>query len=188
MADEVRHAIERAIGTSYFTQPIPQSVGARARYLLKREGGSVARAARRAGVAPSTFRRWTASKDLKQRITPAAAGRLRGQVELEWQPGLRARRIKQLAARGGVTVETRARFGFQAPAGTTDDPRLRLIAQHLPNDGADLLAAYQAGAPEAALRDIIALGLQEQYFRDAGARANGLTTEINDIDYIDLDF
>lgn len=188
MADEVRNAIERAIGTSYFTQPIPQSVGARARYLLKREGGSVARAAARTGVSPTTFRRWAASRDLKQRITPAAAGRLRTQVEAEWQPGLRARRIKQLAAAGGVTVDARAQFGFSAPIGTTDDPRERRITQRLPSDGQTLLDAYQAGVPEQGLRDIIAAGLQDQYFQDAGSRAQGLQVEFTGIQYIDLEF
>lgn len=189
MADTVTGAIEAAIGTGYFTKPIPASVGARARYLLKREGGSVARVARRVGVAQSTVRRWASSKDLKQAITPRTATRLQQEVESEWQPGLRRARVRQLVAGGGVTVETRATFGYMAPAGTTDDPRLRRIAQRLPGVGADLLKAYQAGASERDLANIVALGLQREYFQDRGARAEQLrTVELTDIDYMNLEF
>ncbi len=42
-------------------------------------------------------------------------------VRARWQPVVRGRRRKQAAASTGITVETRARFGYTAPVGTTDD-------------------------------------------------------------------
>lgn len=39
------------------------------------------------------------------------------------------------------------------------------------------------------MRQIIAEGFKEIYFQDSGARAMGLSdVEINDIDYLDLDY
>jgi hypothetical protein len=56
-----------------------------------------------------------------------------------------------------------------------------------PATAAALFAAYQAGADEQQLRQILAQGLGHAYFRDRGRRAQGLDVEINAIDYIDLD-
>jgi hypothetical protein len=35
---------------------------------------------------------------------------------------------------------------------------------------------------------VIAKGLQEQYFKDRGRRADGLLVEFTDIDYVELEF
>lgn len=187
---EVQDAISRAIGTSYQTKPVPRSVGAQARYLLAREKGSVAAAARRVGVTPRTFKGWTQSHDLKKRITPAKAAKLHAETEKEWQPGLRRAAIRQLATNAaGVVVETRAQFGFTSAAGSTDDPRMRRITQALPADVAQQLAAgFAGGRTEQQLRDQVALGLQQYYFREGGTRAQDLICELTDIQYIDLDF
>lgn len=86
-------------------------------------------------------------------------------------------------------METRARFGFTAAPGTTDDGRIRLITQHLPPQyAARLFDAQTAGASEQQLQAVIAEGLQEQYFKDRGRRAEGLLVEFTDIDYVELDF
>jgi hypothetical protein len=174
----------------YQTRPIPQSLGAQARYLLRRERGNVRAAAARVGVSESTFRRWTRSKALKARATPARAAALRREVTKEWQPGLRRRAERQLAAGAQrVTVEMRGTFGYDAPAGTTDQARLRRITQTLPANYAQQLAqARAAGGSEQAMRDIVAKGLGEVYFRDSGRRASGLEVRITDIDYIQLEF
>jgi hypothetical protein len=93
------------------------------------------------------------------------------------------------ATQTGITVETRARFGFTASPGTTDDGGIRLITHHLPVTYADrLFQAQETGATEEDLKNIVALGLQEQYFKDNGRRAQGLTVEFTDIDYLDLDY
>ncbi|YCN81264.1 XRE family transcriptional regulator, partial [Streptomyces lincolnensis] len=46
-----------------------------------------------------------------------------------------------------------------------------------------------AGAGDQQMRGIIAEGFKEIYFQDGGGRAMGLSdVEINDIDYLDLDY
>lgn len=52
-------------------------------------------------------------------VRPDPGGRASG-------PGAKA------AATGGLMVETRVRFGFTATPGTTDDARMRRLAQALP--------------------------------------------------------
>ena len=83
--------------------------------------------------------------------------------------------------------ETRARFGFTAAPGTTDDGRMRRLTQSLPPEYAGrLFSAREQGASERELERIAAEGLQEVYFKDGGRRAGGLTVEFTDIDYIDF--
>ena len=90
---------------------------------------------------------------------------------------------------GGITVETRARFGFTAAPGSTDDPRLRRITEHLPPAYAQqLFDAHASGATEQQLAAIVAQGLQEMYFKDRGRRAQGLVVDLNTIDYLDLSY
>lgn len=62
---------------------------------------------------------------------------------------MRKRRQKQAAATGGITVETRARFGYTAPIDTTDDGRFRRLTVHLPPAYAQrLFDARDAGASD----------------------------------------
>jgi hypothetical protein len=69
---------------------------------------------------------------IDQAPLPQLADRLAVEVRRDWQPMVRRRARKQAATATGITVETRARFGFTAALGTTDDGRIRLITQHLP--------------------------------------------------------
>lgn len=103
---------------------------------------------------------------------------------------MRKRRQKQAATTGGITVETRARFGYTAPVGTTDDGRFRRLTVHLPPDYAQrLFAVRREGAGDRQMRQIIAEGFREVYFQDGGGRAVGLSdVAIDDIDYLDLDY
>lgn len=95
----------------------------------------------------------------------------------------------QAATTGGIIIDTRARFGFTAAPGTTDDPRLRPITQGLPPAyAARLFDARAADAPEQQLQDIVAEGLQEIYFKDHGRRAHGLLVDLTDIDYLDVEY
>ncbi len=87
----------------------------------------------------------------------------------------------------GIVIETRARFGFTAAPGTTDDGRMRRLTQVLPPGyAARLFSARDQGASERELERIAAEGLQEVYFKDGGRRAGDLTVEFTDIDYIEF--
>jgi hypothetical protein len=118
------------------------------------------------------------------------AARIDAAVRSRWQPQVRKRRQKQAAVSGGITVETRARFGYTAPVGTTDDGRFRRLTVHLPAAYARrLFDARNTGASDQQMRQIIAEGFKEVYFQDGGVRAMGLSeVALNDIDYLDLDY
>ncbi|WP_328541099.1 telomere-protecting terminal protein Tpg [Streptomyces sp. NBC_00344] len=173
--------------TNVFTRPIPKTAGAQIRFLVKHEKGSTRTVAQRLGISQRTVERYLTGQIKKPR--PDLAERLAGEVRKDWQPLIRQRARKQAATEGGITIETRARFGFTAAPGTTDDGRLRLITQHLPPAyAARLFAAQEQGATEQRLQNIAAEGLQEQYFKDRGRRAEGLVVELTDIDYIELGY
>lgn len=181
---EAQDAIEQALQNTS-TRPIPKSPAARMRALHRAEKGSTKNVAARLGTSPATVRRYLTGRAKTPK--PGLAAALEKEVRRTWQPGLRQRAIKQAAATG-ITVETRARFGFTAATGTTDDPRLRRITEHLPpTTAAQLLNAHQAGADEQQLREILADGIGHSYFRDQGRRAHDLGVELADIDYLDLD-
>jgi hypothetical protein len=110
------------------------------------------------------------------------------EVAKTWQPVVRRRARRQAAATGGITVDTRARFGYTAPVGTTDDPRERRLTVHLPPRYARrLFDAQEQGASDRQLRGIVAEGLQEVYFKDGG-RDQGLEVEFTDVMYFDVEF
>jgi transcriptional regulator with XRE-family HTH domain len=172
--------------TKAFTRPIPKSAQAQIRFLVKQEKGSTRTVAQLLGVSQRTVERYL--KGQLKRPRKDLAARLAGEVRKRWQPKVRDRVKKQAATATGIVIETRARFGFTAAPGTTDDGRLRLITQHLPPAyAARLFEAQAAGATEQQLRNIAAEGLQEIYFKDRGCRAQGLLVEFTDIDYIELD-
>ncbi|GLF94879.1 telomere-protecting terminal protein Tpg [Streptomyces yaizuensis] len=169
-----------------FTREPPKGTQARVRFLLGRLRTTKA-VAEAIGVTRRSVERYLSG----ERKTPPApiADRIEKEVRARWQPRVRERRRREAAARTGITVETRARFGYSAPIGTTDDPRLRRLTVHLPPDYADrLFTAQRQGADDRRLRGIVAEGLQRVYFRDDGARAAELEVEITDIDYLDLSY
>ncbi|MEV7526592.1 XRE family transcriptional regulator [Streptomyces sp. NPDC091371] len=170
----------------HFTRPIPKSAGAQMRYLLKqlKSTKSVAAAL---NISQRTVERYI--KNQIKQPKPALAARLEAEVRRRWQPLVRKRARDKAARTTGLVIETRARFGFTAAPGTTDDGRMRRITQHLPPEyAARLFAAQDAGAAESQLRQIAAEGLQEIYFKDNGARATSLLVEFTDIDYVDFAF
>ena len=98
------------------------------------------------------------------------AAKIDAAVRQRWQPQVRKRRRKQAAAATGITVETRARFGYTVPIGTTDDGRYRRLTVHLPATYAQqLFDARDAGASDQQMRDIIAEGFKECISRTAAA-------------------
>ncbi|MEV5523691.1 hypothetical protein AB0N43_24920 [Streptomyces pseudogriseolus] len=88
----------------------------------------------------------------------------------------------------GLVVSTRARFGFTAAAGTTDDARIRDVTQALPPEYADqLFTAREQGATEQQLQQIAADGLARMYFRANNSRAHGLGVEFTDVERLDIE-
>lgn len=86
-----------------------------------------------------------------------------------------------------MVVHTRARFGFRAGAGSSDDPRLRLVTAHLPGTVTrEMFAALEAGADEKRHELILSRALGHAYFRDGGQRGHGLQVVLGDIDFIDF--
>jgi len=137
------------------------------RVLLRAEKGSTRAVAGRLGVSQRTVERYLAGQRKKPRQALREA--LNREVRKAWQ--------------------TRARFGYTAPIGTTDDPRMRRLTVHLPPAyAARLFDAQQQGAADQRLRDIVAEGLQEVYSKDNGARAQGLEVALTDIDYFDVSY
>lgn len=89
---------------------------------------------------------------------------------------------------GGLVLTTRARFGFTAAPGTTDDARIRDITQALPPRWADrLFEARDSGANEQQLQQIAADGLAQMYFRANNSRAHGLGVEFTDVERLDIE-
>jgi hypothetical protein len=70
--------------------------------------------------------------------------------------------VQEFSTNTGLVVDTRARFGFTAAPGTTDDARIRHLTLDLPPQYvARLFEAQDAGASEQQLHDIAAKGLGE---------------------------
>ncbi|MFF3727740.1 telomere-protecting terminal protein Tpg [Streptomyces erythrochromogenes] len=178
---EIEDAIGRA-DQEAFTKDPPKTLKGRINFLLKQLKSTRAVAAE-LGVSQRAVERYRKG----DRKTPpkVVADRIEGAVRARWQPVVRGRRRKQAAATTGITVETRARFGYTAPVGTTDDGRMRRLTARLRPAP---LRRPARGADDRDLRAIVAEGLQEIYFRDGGTRADQLRVEFTDIDYCDVSF
>ncbi|MFJ2736018.1 MULTISPECIES: telomere-protecting terminal protein Tpg [unclassified Streptomyces] len=183
---EIDDAIERADREGFTRQP-PKTLQARINFLMKQLRTTKA-VAQEIGVSQRSVERYR--KGERKHPPQAIAERIDAAVRARWQPQVRRRRRKQAATTTGITVETRARFGYTAPIGTTDDGRFRRLTVHLPPTYAQrLFNAREAGAGDQQMRQIIAEGFKEIYFQDGGARALGLSdVTLNDIDYLDLDY
>jgi hypothetical protein len=183
---EIDDAIERADRESFTREP-PKTLKGQIGYLLKQLGSAKAVAAE-LGVTADSVNRYR--RGARKHARADVAAKIDDAVRQRWQPQVRKRRQRQAATTGGITVETRARFGYTAAVGTTDDGRFRRLTVHLPAEYARrLFEARDAGASDQQMRGIIAEGFKNVYFQDGGGRAMGLSdVEINDIDYLDLDY
>ncbi|WP_328982798.1 XRE family transcriptional regulator [Streptomyces mirabilis] len=183
---EIENAIERADRESFTHEP-PKTLKGQIGYLMKQLKSTRA-VAQEIGVSQRSVERYR--KGERKHPPKHIADKIDAAVRSRWQPLVRKRRRTQAAATGGITVETRARFGYTAPVGTTDDGRFRRLTVHLPPEYAQrLFDARDAGASDQEMRGIIAEGFKDVYFQDGGSRAMGLSdVEINDIDYLDLDY
>ncbi|MFE7194054.1 telomere-protecting terminal protein Tpg [Kitasatospora sp. NPDC057541] len=184
--EEIIDAIDRA-APEHFTQALPKSAQAQMRALVKAAKGDKKAVAQRLGVDPNTVRRYLKG----ERKHPRAALReaLLRELQKVWQPGIRRQARKKAATSTGITVEVWAYFGYTAPVGTTDEPRLRHLTVHLPPEWADrLFAAQDEGAGDQQMRDIMAEGFQEIYFQNGGSRAENLEVEFTGIQAIDVSY
>ncbi|WP_394813079.1 telomere-protecting terminal protein Tpg [Streptomyces boetiae] len=180
IGDSIEAALQAAS-----TRPLPASPTKRMEIIVRAENGSTKRAAARLGCSQRQVERYL--KGEVRRPTPRLAAALEGEARRDWQPRVRQRAIRR-AGQVGITVETRARFGFRAAAGSTDDARMRRITEQIdPWTARALLAAYQAGKTEDQLSEILAEGLAYAYFQDRGRRAAGLDVTMTDIDYLDVE-
>ncbi|WP_328760277.1 telomere-protecting terminal protein Tpg [Streptomyces sp. NBC_00271] len=183
---EIEDAIERADREAFTRQP-PKTLKSQIGYLIKQLKTTRA-VAEEIGVSQRSVERYR--KGERKHPPQAIAERIDAAVRQRWQPQVRKRRQKQAATATGITVETRARFGYTAPIGTTDDGRFRRLTVHLPPAYAQrLFDARNTGASDQQMRQIIAEGFKDVYFQDGGSRATGLSdVTLNDIDYLDLDY
>ncbi|MCP3822859.1 XRE family transcriptional regulator [Streptomyces sp. A3M-1-3] len=178
--DGLDKAVQRA-----FTRSIPKSAPAQMRYLVKKLKGTKA-VADLLGISQRTVERYV--KDEIKHPRKALAGRLEREVKSRWQPQIRAKAKQAAATTGGIVIDTRARFGYTAAPGTTDDSRLRHLTVALPPVyAARLFEARDQGASDQHLQEIAAEALQEVYFKDGGRRAAGLLVEYTDLEHIEFD-
>lgn len=124
----VHEAIERA-GQEVFTHEPHKTPKGRINVLLKQLKTTKA-VFQELGITQRSAERYRTGA--RKQPPKAIADRLDAAVRARWQPRVRDRRRKQAATRTGITVEARARFGYRAPIGTTDDGRQRRITVHLP--------------------------------------------------------
>ncbi|MFF3891238.1 telomere-protecting terminal protein Tpg [Streptomyces sp. NPDC001914] len=120
---------------------------------------------------------------------PDLAARLEREVKARWQPQIRARARKKAATTGGIVIDTRARLGYTAPIGSTDQDRIRHLTVALPPQyAARLFDAQQAGAGDQELQEIAAEALKEVYFQDGGRRAGSLEeVRFMDVEHLEFD-
>jgi hypothetical protein len=180
----INEAVDRA-GEEVFTRQPPKTLKGRINFLLGKLKTTKA-VAQELGITQRSVERYRTGE--RRRPPRPIADRIDAAVRARWQPQVRDRRRRQAATTTGITVEARARFGYTAPVGTTDDGRLRRITVHLPAEYARRLFDAQQGTGAQSLNEIIAEGLQEMYFKDHGRRADQLEVEFTDIDYIDIAF
>ncbi|MET9351344.1 telomere-protecting terminal protein Tpg [Streptomyces termitum] len=118
---EIVQGLERALRT----RPVPSDTKARLRFLLAAHRGSTLRVAAVLGVSQRTVQRWVTKKPgARRQPGPAQIQAIEAAVLERWQPRIRAR-LQARAEAEGFVLHTRARFGFAAAAGASDDPRAR---------------------------------------------------------------
>lgn len=167
LGDSLDAAVQKS-----FTRPAPKSAGPQMRYLVKQLKGTKA-VAELLGMSQRQVERYVADQAKHPRKDLAA--RLEREVKKRWQPQIRAKARQKAATTGGIVIDTRARLGYTAPIGSTDEDRIRHLTVALPpRYAARLFEAREAGASDRELNDIAAEALKEVYFQDNGRRAGQL--------------
>ncbi|MFJ8982387.1 telomere-protecting terminal protein Tpg [Streptomyces sp. NPDC102282] len=178
--DGLDQAVQKA-----FTRPAPKSAGAQMRFLVKQYKGTRA-VAQMLRVSQRTVERYV--KDQIKKPRPDLAARLEREVKARWQPQIQARAKERAATTGGIVIDTRARLGYVAPIGSTDEDRIRQLTVALPpQHAARLFEAQARGAGDDRLREITAEALRETYFQDGGRRAGSLEeVRFTDIEHLEF--
>ncbi|MCP3771241.1 MULTISPECIES: telomere-protecting terminal protein Tpg [unclassified Streptomyces] len=169
-----------------FTRPAPKSAPAQMRYLVKQLRGTRA-AARTLRISQRTVERYV--KDQIKKPRPDLAACLEREVKKRWQPQIRAKARAKAASTGGIVIDTRARMGYTAPIGPTDQDRIRHLTVALPPVyAARLFDAQEQRATDQQLQEIAAEALKEVYFQDSGRRAGSLKeVRFTDIEHLEFD-
>ncbi|MFZ4178302.1 telomere-protecting terminal protein Tpg [Streptomyces griseoincarnatus] len=169
-----------------FTRPAPKRAPAQMRYLVKQFKGTKP-VAQMLQISQRTVERYVRGQIKKPR--PDLAARLEREVKKRWQPQIRAKARQQAATTGGIVIDTRARIGYTAPIGSTDEDRLRHLTVALPpRYAARLFEAQEQGATDQHLKKIAAEALKEVYFQDGGRRAGQLEeVRFTDIEHLEFD-
>ncbi|MBT2897962.1 MULTISPECIES: XRE family transcriptional regulator [unclassified Streptomyces] len=180
IGDGLEKAVQKA-----FTRPAPKNAGTQMRYLVKQLGGTKA-VARMLRVSQRTVERYV--KDQIRKPRPDLAARLEREVKKRWQPQIRAKARKKAATTDGIVIDTRARLGYTAPIGSTDQDRVRHLTVALPPQyAARLFDAQEQGATEQQLQELAAEALKEVYFQDDGRRAGSLEeVRFTDIEHLEF--
>ena len=179
--DGLEQAVHKA-----FTRPVPKSAPARMRYLVQQLKGTKA-VAQTLRISQRTVERYVKNQIKKPR--PDLAARLEREVKARWQPQIRAKARETAASTGGIVIDTRARLGYKAPIGSTDETRIRHLTVALPpRHAARLFEAQEQGAADDRLREIAAEALKEIYFQDGGRRAGSLEEiRFTDIEHLEFE-
>ncbi|MFJ5919681.1 telomere-protecting terminal protein Tpg [Streptomyces ardesiacus] len=180
-ADGLDAAVQKA-----FTRPAPKTAPAQMRYLVRQLKGTRA-VARLLRVSQRTVERYV--KDQIKKPRPDLAARLEREVRRRWQPQIRAKAKAKAATTDGIVIDTRARMGYTAPIGSTDQDRIRHLTVALPPPyAARLFEAQEQGAGDDRLREITAEALKEVYFQDNGRRAGSLEdVRFTDVEHLEFD-
>ncbi|MFE6132551.1 telomere-protecting terminal protein Tpg [Streptomyces sp. NPDC056437] len=179
--DGLEQAVQKA-----FTRPIPKSAGAQMRYLVK-QYKSTKQVAQMLRISQRTVERYV--KDQIKKPRRDLAQRLEREVRKRWQPQIRRRAKETAATSEGIVIDFRARLGYTAPIGSTDQDRIRHLTVALPPQyAARLFTAQEQGATERQLQEIAADALKEVYFQDGGRRAGSLEeVRFTDIEHIEFE-
>ncbi|MEU7153858.1 helix-turn-helix transcriptional regulator [Streptomyces sp. NPDC045456] len=176
-----------AMRARFQTRSIPKTAKGQFNALMRKEKGNTARVAERLGVSRRTVQRYVKGERNINKTKPEILDRLQKEAAKDHQPRVTARAQKEAQQRG-MTIETRARFGFKSDAGSTDDPRMRRLTEEVPDHLIpEVFEALRAG-DEDRLAQLLGQGLAEEYFRTPGTDAEDLDVEFGDIDYIELDY
>ncbi|MFD5110555.1 telomere-protecting terminal protein Tpg [Streptomyces cinereoruber] len=179
--DGLEKAVQKA-----FTRPAPKSAGAQMRYLVKQLGGTKT-TAQMLRISQRTVERYVKDQIKKPRADLAA--RMEREVKKRWQPQIRAKARAKAASTGGIVIDTRARMGYTAPIGSTDQDRIRHLTVALPPQyAARLFDAQEQGASDDELQEIAAEALKEVYFQDGGRRAGSLDeVRFTDVEHLEFE-
>ncbi|GHJ02285.1 hypothetical protein TPA0906_74970 [Streptomyces olivaceus] len=175
-----------AMRARFQTRNAPKTARGQFNALMRKEKGNTAKVAERLGVSRRTVQRYVKGERKIANSKPEILDRLQKEAAKDHQPRVTARAQKEAQQRG-MTIETRARFGFTADAGSTDDPRMRRLTEEVPDHLIpQVFDALRAG-DEDELNRLLGQGLAEEYFRTPGTDAERLDVEFTDIDYVELD-